>query len=199
VNITTLDRADFDEVVNHLGDIKVVSLSIDEDGAHVELDSPSAVSDGTVLAARASLPVTTVAPAFTEWTGALTSGSDFTVTAYGGAPHHRGPRTPPPLGLLPDRPGAAPRDLRRARLGGHPFRSRHPPGRNPVTTIRRTLTAVAALCIALLVIFALAYAITGDFQYFAAATSAALGAWCVSEPVRLARADEAAGKAGVAS
>lgn len=67
-----------------------------------------------------------------------------------------------------------------------------------MTAIRRTLTAIAALFIALLVIFALAYSITGEFQYLAAAASAALAAWCVSEPVRLARVDEVAEKAGVA-
>jgi VIT1/CCC1 family predicted Fe2+/Mn2+ transporter len=50
--------------------------------------------------------------------------------------------------------------------------------------INAVLHMIAAVFIAAMVMFAVAYAITYNFQYLAAAVMAALAAWCVSEPIK---------------
>lgn len=52
------------------------------------------------------------------------------------------------------------------------------------TAARITLTAATLILIALLVVFAVAYAITGDFRFVAAGIACGLAAYCTAEPVR---------------
>jgi hypothetical protein len=52
------------------------------------------------------------------------------------------------------------------------------------TAARLILTALTLTLIALLVVFAAAYAITGDFRYVAAGIACGLFAYCAAEPVR---------------
>lgn len=52
------------------------------------------------------------------------------------------------------------------------------------TAARITLTAVTLTLIAALVLFAVAYAVAGDFRFVAAGTACGLAAYCTAEPVR---------------